>query len=123
MFMCPYGYTATYPPNTDYIIMDDLMEDACNAIYNVNGFTYAYGPVYHVIYQASGGSNDWSYGEEGIVASFALEARGTSFTPPVSQITPVGSEICVRFRQDALSVEGPFTAPTRRTLKSSAGER
>jgi hypothetical protein len=94
MFMSPYGYTATYPPNADYIIMDDLMEDACNAIYNVNGFTYAYGPVYHVIYQASGGSNDWSYGEQRIVGSFALEARGTSFTPPVSQINPVGSEIC-----------------------------
>jgi len=93
MFMSPYGYTYTLPPALDYNVMYGHMEAACNDIWAENGRTYAYGSVGNVIYLASGGSNDWAYGDGGCIAAFALEVFGSNFTPPTSWIEPIGREI------------------------------
>jgi murein tripeptide amidase MpaA len=93
MWMSPWGYTYSYPPTTDWNRMNAIMVQSVNAVRSVNGRSYSYGSVANTIYQASGGSNDWSYGEGGVIPSYAIECSGTSFTAPVSQIVPVGSEI------------------------------
>jgi len=104
LFMSPWGYTSAYPPTADYNEMDRLMTASCNSIRGVNGASYAYGSSYHTIYQASGGSNDWTYGYLGVVPSFCIECRGTTFTAPISQITPIGREVYAGIRTLALQV-------------------
>jgi len=89
--MSPWGYTYSLPP--DFTEMNRLMVAATEGIRSVNGRYYDYGSSANVIYIASGGSDDWSYGGEGIIPSFTIEAYGTSFTPPVSNILPVAREI------------------------------
>jgi carboxypeptidase A2 len=91
MFMSPYGYTSSNPP--DYSEMNRLMVSAVSAIRAINNRTYRHGTIYNVIYPASGGSNDWAYGDMQITPAYAIECYGTSFTAPVSQITPVAREV------------------------------
>jgi len=91
MFMSPYGNTNSLPP--DFPQMNLNMQAATDAIWGENGRTYAYGSVANVIYLASGGSNDWWYGGGGCLNSYAIEVFGSSFTPPVSWILPIGSEM------------------------------
>jgi len=92
-FMSPWGYTYSLPPVTDYNTMKELMASSVAAIRSVNGRTYYSGSVANTIYQASGGSNDWTYGDLETIASFAVECSGTNFTPPTSSIEPVGREV------------------------------
>jgi len=105
MFMSPYGYTYSLPPANHYNTMYDHMEKACNAIYTVVGRSYAYGSVGNVIYLAAGGSNDWGYGECGVVDAYAVEVAGTSFTAPVSQILPIGREMYAGVKSLATNTE------------------
>jgi len=104
MFMSPWGYTYTLPPASDYNDMYAKMENACNEIYAENGRTYAYGSVGNVIYLASGGSNDWGYGDGGVVHAYAIETFGSSFTPPASWIRPMGAEIYRGLKQLVIDV-------------------
>jgi hypothetical protein len=69
------------------------MDSGVAAIRAVNGRTYASGSTARTLYIASGGSNDWTYGDHGVVCSFTIECYGTNFTPPVSQILPIGREV------------------------------
>jgi len=92
-FMSPWGYTYSYPPTDIYADMNSLMVASVAAIRSINGNSYRYGSVANTIYQASGGSNDWTYGDFNVVPSFALECSGTSFTPQTSSILPVGREV------------------------------
>jgi len=92
-FMSPWGYTYSDPPPVDYAEMDTLMVASVAAIRAINGRSYLYGSVANTIYQASGGSNDWAYGDRKVIPAFALECSGTSFTPPTSSILPVGREV------------------------------
>jgi len=87
----PWAYTYTLPP--DYPQMSIIMRSAVAAIQAINGRTYAYGSSSEVIYISSGGSKDWVYGDSGIIPSFSIECAGTSFTPPVDWIRPMGREI------------------------------
>jgi len=91
MFMSPWGYTTALPP--DYGVMETVMRSCTDAIYDVNGRTYAYGTSARVIYVAAGGSDDFSYGDGGVVRSFTIEAAGNSFTAPISSILPIGQEL------------------------------
>jgi len=92
-FMSSWGYTTALPP--DYSAMNSLMVNSVSAIRAVNGRSYAFGSSANTIYLASGGSNDYTYGNSnlGIIPSFTIECYGTSFTAPVSQILPVGREV------------------------------
>jgi len=105
-FMSPWGYTTAYP--TDYNEMYRLMELAYNGILSVGGYEYEIGTSARVIYVAAGGSDDWAYGNTQrptkIIPSFTVEARGTSFTAPTSQIVPVGSEIWAGCKQMVLGI-------------------
>jgi len=100
-FMSPWGYTTSLPDSYD--LMNELMVPAVAAIRAINGRSYYYGSVANTIYQASGGSNDWSYGEYGVIPSFALECAGTNFTPPTSMIEPVAREVWAGIKYVALN--------------------
>jgi murein tripeptide amidase MpaA len=59
------------------------------------GTKWQYGPVCTTIYQATGGSIDWVYGQLKIKYSFTVELRDTGrygFVLPASQIVPSGAE-------------------------------
>jgi murein tripeptide amidase MpaA len=90
-FLSPWGYTTTNPP--DYTEMNRLMTAGVAAIRAINGRTYSHGSTSRTLYLASGGSSDWGYGAGGIIPSFTIECYGTSFTAPVSQITPIAREV------------------------------
>jgi len=67
------------------------------ALTAVYGTQYVFGPIWHVIYPASGGSNDYTYGSLGVVYSYAPELRpraGTSngFVVAPTQIVPSATE-------------------------------
>jgi len=92
-FMSSWGYTTALPPH--YSAMNSLMVNSVAAIRAVNGRSYAYGSSANTIYLASGGSNDYTYGNSnlGIIPSFTIECFGNTFTAPVSSILPVGREV------------------------------
>jgi murein tripeptide amidase MpaA len=93
LWMTPWGYTSTLPK-------DDKLQKQCgqqcaNALKAVNGIVFQVGNVANIIYVASGGSLDWTYGVQNVVLSFAVELRDTGrygFVLPVNQIVPSGSE-------------------------------
>jgi len=93
LWMTPWGYTSALPK-------DDKIQKQCGnacakALQNVNGIRYDVGNVANIIYVASGGSNDWTYGAQNIVHSYAVELRDTGaygFVLPANQIVPSGDE-------------------------------
>eukprot|EP01064_Diplonema_japonicum_P027813 TRINITY_DN4108_c0_g2_i1.p1 TRINITY_DN4108_c0_g2~~TRINITY_DN4108_c0_g2_i1.p1 ORF type:complete len:414 (+),score=87.51 TRINITY_DN4108_c0_g2_i1:52-1293(+) len=91
MWMSPWSWTTTLPPAEDYQHQMDANEKCVTAIKQVNGKQYAYGPISHVIYVASGSSVDYAYGELGDRYSVAVELPGT-FTSPATIIQPTGIE-------------------------------
>ncbi|NXR09877.1 CBPA2 Carboxypeptidase, partial [Semnornis frantzii] len=92
LLMYPYGYKCTEP--ADHAELDALGIAAASAISSLYGTSFKVGSICKVIYQASGGSIDWSY-DFGIKYSFALELRDTGrygFLLPANQIIPTASE-------------------------------
>jgi len=92
LFMYPWGYTCSQ------WVANNITEDAggnafATAVKSVNGLVFEVGPVCQTIYQASGGSNDWTYGAAQVPYSYACELRGNSFILPADQIIPSGEEI------------------------------
>jgi murein tripeptide amidase MpaA len=92
-YMSAYGYTTTLPPAGDYNQMSAGMVRATNAIRAVNNRQYAYGASSRVLYISSGGTVDHLYGDGGIVHAYTIEAFGSNFTPPISYIRPIATEI------------------------------
>jgi len=99
-WMSPWGYSTNLPP--DYNQMYAAMESITDAVRSVNGRSYEFGTSGRVIYIAAGGSDDWTYGDGGVVLSFTVECYGSNFTPPVSAIVPTGEEIYAGIKQLAL---------------------
>ncbi|NXI65896.1 CBPA2 Carboxypeptidase, partial [Anseranas semipalmata] len=92
LLMYPYGYKCTQP--ADYAELNALGEAAANAIRSLHGTAFKVGSICSTIYQASGGSIDWSY-DYGIKYSFAFELRDTGrygFLLPATQIIPTAEE-------------------------------
>ncbi|XP_014800916.1 PREDICTED: carboxypeptidase A2-like [Calidris pugnax] len=92
LLMYPYGYKCT--PPADYAELDALGKAAASSIRSLYGTTFTVGSICTTIYQASGGSIDWSY-DYGIKYSFAFELRDTGrygFVLPASQIIPTAEE-------------------------------
>jgi len=102
MWMSPWGYTTASPP--DYAQMSPKMMTAVSAIRTAGGPSYTWGPVATTIYVASGGSNDWYYGEKRVIQAFAIETNGTSFTPPVATIKPTASTFYAGLKAVALTL-------------------
>ncbi|XP_006120382.2 carboxypeptidase A2 [Pelodiscus sinensis] len=92
LLMFPFGYKCTNP--ADYNELNVVGKAAASALKSLYGTTYKVGTICSTIYQASGGSIDWSY-DYGIKYSFAFELRDTGrygFLLPASQIIPTAEE-------------------------------
>ncbi|KFU85177.1 Carboxypeptidase A2 [Chaetura pelagica] len=92
LLMYPYGYKCTRP--ADYAELDSLGRMAARSIRSVHGTTFTVGSICTTIYQASGGSIDWSY-DNGVKYSYAFELRDTGrhgFLLPANQIIPTAEE-------------------------------
>ncbi|XP_054845366.1 carboxypeptidase A2-like [Eublepharis macularius] len=92
LMMYPYGYKCSNPKDAKEL--DEVVKAATSALTSLYGTKYKVGPICSVIYQASGGSIDWSY-DYGIKYSFAFELRDTGrygFLLPANQIIPTAEE-------------------------------
>ncbi|XP_048864792.1 carboxypeptidase A2-like [Brienomyrus brachyistius] len=92
LLMYPYGYTCA--DAVDSVELDSVASSAARALSSVYGTSYRVGSICKIIYQASGGSIDWSY-NYGIKYSFAFELRDTGrygFLLPANQIVPTATE-------------------------------
>jgi len=96
LWMGPWGYTFTPPPQADLSVQNAVGKIATDAIKKSHGLTYEYGPVAPTIYQASGIMCDEIYKASGVVLSYTCELRDTGsygFLLPPAQIKPQGEEI------------------------------
>uniref|UniRef100_A0A6Q2YTE7 Peptidase M14 domain-containing protein n=1 Tax=Esox lucius TaxID=8010 RepID=A0A6Q2YTE7_ESOLU len=92
LLMYPYGYTCKDAYHAAEL--DSVGRSAVQKLSSLHGTTYKVGSICKIIYQASGGSIDWSY-NVGIKYSFAFELRDTGrygFILPANQIIPTASE-------------------------------
>ncbi len=93
LILQPWGNSSDLPP--DHATFEEIGEGMKNAIFGVHGKTYEHGPTYTIIYPVSGGSNDWTYGDQGLLG-FGFELRDLGqhgFILPANQIVPNGEEI------------------------------
>ena len=89
----PWGYSPDLPD--DHIALDSLGGEMASIITSVNGESYVNGPVYSILYPASGISIDWTYGDQGVF-SYTIELRDQGFygfVLPPEQIIPNAQEI------------------------------
>ncbi|XP_069544419.1 carboxypeptidase A1-like [Brachyistius frenatus] len=92
MLLYPYGYTRT--PVRDRAELDSVARTAVTRLASLFGTDYRYGSIISTIYQASGGSIDWTY-NQGIKYSYTFELRDTGrygFILPANQIIPTARE-------------------------------
>lgn len=92
MLLYPYGYTTT--PVKDQRELHDLANKAVTDLSTLYGTRYRYGSIINTIYQASGGTIDWTY-NQGIKYSYTFELRDTGrygFILPANQILPTAKE-------------------------------
>ncbi|XP_069544417.1 carboxypeptidase A1-like [Brachyistius frenatus] len=92
MLLYPYGYTRT--PVKDQTELHNLAKKAITDLASLYGTYYRYGSIINTIYQASGGTIDWTY-NQGIKYSYTFELRDTGrygFILPANQIIPTARE-------------------------------
>ncbi|ELR17113.1 zinc carboxypeptidase superfamily protein [Acanthamoeba castellanii str. Neff] len=98
LWMSQWGWTTAEVPK-DFTTQNDLSKCmlalAVAAIKATHGKVYGYGPSAKVIYVASGGADDWTYGARNVTWSYSVELRDTGrygFVLPASEIVPTGQE-------------------------------
>ncbi|XP_017330143.3 carboxypeptidase A1 [Ictalurus punctatus] len=92
MLLYPYGYTQT--PCKDQAELHELARKAITALSSLYNTQYRFGSIINTIYQASGGTIDWTY-NQGIKYSYTFELRDTGrygFILPANQIIPTAQE-------------------------------
>ncbi|XP_068132140.1 carboxypeptidase A2-like isoform X1 [Hyperolius riggenbachi] len=92
LLLFPYGYKCTNPAH--FTELNTVGKAAASALTSLYGTQYTVGTICSTIYQASGGSIDWTY-DIGIKYSFAFELRDTGrygFLLPATQILPTAQE-------------------------------
>ncbi|XP_015285166.1 PREDICTED: carboxypeptidase A1-like [Gekko japonicus] len=92
LLLYPFGYTSKKAADAQEL--DALAKKAVDALSSLHGTQYKYGSIITTIYQASGGTIDWTY-EQGIKYSYTFELRDTGrygFMLPASQIIPTAEE-------------------------------
>lgn len=97
LILSPYGYscTAVARTNAEHV---SLMAETAEAIEDVYGTNYTYGPTCQTIYATNGGSLDYAYDVAGAKWSLSFELRDTGdygFILPPEQIVPNCEEIWV----------------------------
>jgi murein tripeptide amidase MpaA len=93
LVLAPWGYTSDLPPDHDEL--DELGGAMASLIFDVHGKNYIHGPVYTILYPASGISIDWTYGDQGVF-SYTIELRpvgSPGFILPPEEIIPNSEEI------------------------------
>ncbi|XP_078276246.1 carboxypeptidase A1-like [Rhinoraja longicauda] len=92
LLMFPFGYKCVHP--ADYQELEGIAKSAVRSLTAMYGTRYKIGSICDAIYQASGGSIDWTY-NQGIKYSFAFELRDTGrygFMLPSREIIPTAQE-------------------------------
>ncbi|XP_072242548.1 carboxypeptidase A1-like [Leuresthes tenuis] len=92
MLLYPYGYTTR--PAKDQAELHKVAQKAITDLASMYGTRYRFGSIINTIYQASGGTIDWTY-NQGIKYSYTFELRDTGrfgFILPASQIIPTAQE-------------------------------
>ncbi|XP_007436049.1 carboxypeptidase A1 [Python bivittatus] len=92
LLLYPYGYTQKQA--ADHLELDALAKKAITALASLHGTKYRYGSIIKAIYQASGGTVDWTY-DQGIKYSYTFELRDAGrygFLLPADQIVPTAEE-------------------------------
>ncbi|XP_060012663.1 carboxypeptidase A1 isoform X3 [Lagenorhynchus albirostris] len=92
LLLYPFGYKRESPADKDEL--DQVAKSAVEALTSLYGTKFKYGSIITTIYQASGGTIDWTY-DQGIKYSFTFELRDTGrygFLLPASQIIPTAQE-------------------------------
>ncbi|CAJ0966386.1 unnamed protein product [Ranitomeya imitator] len=92
LLLFPYGYKCSNPAH--FTELNRVGKSAASALSSLYGTQYKVGTICSTIYQASGGSIDWTY-DIGIKYSFAFELRDTGrygFLLPANQILPTAQE-------------------------------
>ncbi|CAL8319352.1 carboxypeptidase A5 [Gadus morhua] len=92
MLLFPYGFTKS--PARDHGELNELAKKAITNLASLYGTRYRYGSIINTIYQASGGTIDWTY-DQGIKYSYTFELRDTGrygFILPANQILPTAKE-------------------------------
>uniref|UniRef100_A0A7N6BF08 Carboxypeptidase A1 n=1 Tax=Anabas testudineus TaxID=64144 RepID=A0A7N6BF08_ANATE len=89
MLMYPYAFLFCCSQN-DHVLAKKAITDLAS----LYGTKYTYGSIISTIYQASGGTIDWTY-NQGIKYSYTFELRDTGFygfVLPANQIIPTAKE-------------------------------
>ncbi|NP_954965.1 carboxypeptidase A5 precursor [Danio rerio] len=92
MLLYPYGYT--YTAAKDKAELHEVARKAITSLQSLYNTRYTYGSIITTIYQASGGTIDWTY-NQGIKYSYTFELRDTGrygFILPANQIVPTAEE-------------------------------
>ncbi|XP_074051377.1 carboxypeptidase A1 [Macrotis lagotis] len=92
LLLYPYGYTTARAAHQAEL--DALAKAAVGNLASLYGTKYKYGSIITTIYQASGGTIDWTY-NSGIKYSYTFELRDTGlygFLLPAKQIIPTAQE-------------------------------
>ena len=87
--LSPWGWKPGLPDDGGLHSM--IGAEMSAAIKSVHGVTYTSGGVYDLLYKVSGGSIDWTWGDQGVI-SFTIEERGPDFVVPPSEIIPTCEE-------------------------------
>ncbi|KAG0237637.1 Carboxypeptidase A4 [Actinomortierella wolfii] len=94
LWMSPFGADCEQTPKDEEDILEGSI-GAAKALHDVHGKKFVVGSVCNIIYQASGGSLDWTYAEGKVKYSYAVELRDTGrhgFLLPAEEILPSGEE-------------------------------
>jgi hypothetical protein len=88
----PWGWTVDLPP--DAPVFQGISTNIRENLLSVHGTPYVDGPIYTLLYPASGGSVDWSYGDQAAWAwTIELRDKGEfGFILPPDQIIPTAEE-------------------------------
>ncbi|XP_055841090.1 carboxypeptidase B-like [Episyrphus balteatus] len=100
----PWGWTSGLPSNVADI--DEVARAGAKAIKMATGTRYTVGSSTNVLYEASGGSDDWALGVAGIPISITMElpAGGSGFNPSPQYIDPFVSEAWIGIKAMAQRV-------------------
>ncbi|KAI6749509.1 hypothetical protein HG530_014923 [Fusarium avenaceum] len=102
LILLPYGYDCSVNA-TNIAEQMKLAEGVSDAIWEVNGLEFNYGPTCQTIYQTSGSSLDWVFEVAKAELSWGIELRpnmyrGNGFVVPPKQIIESGEEIWAGMR-------------------------
>ncbi|KAJ3206365.1 carbamoyl-phosphate synthase (glutamine-hydrolyzing) cpa2 [Dinochytrium kinnereticum] len=117
LWMFPNGWSCSARVK-DYATLLTGSQKAVAALKAVNGISFRNGDICNTIYRASGGSVDYTYNNQGVTYSYAVELRDTGssgFQLPASQIVPSGTEVASAVLALWTYVSEQLTPPTTTT--------